>query len=124
MSVYGDIVRQLVQQFETQLNAHEGRKTTEVFVETCQKVLTEHFKSGVKKKKSATGGTEGTTGDNAEKRLDQWPKIWTSSQYGGKTRFEEDYQRIKRDSGEKNHFKILSLLRDELEKADGGRRWK
>ena len=116
-----DLINKLVEQFEERVGKR-SKKTTQTFIDDCKLVLTEHFSNTSKK---VTRGK--AKQDDTKKKLNTWNHIWVSTQYGGKTRFVDDYERIKTEAEEKGtkltSFQILSQLRSSLEAEDDQTRW-
>ena len=113
----------LVAEFE-KLVAGRTKKTTQTFIDDFKSVVTTYLKKS--KATTKTGKTVGKR-DDADKKFNTWARIWVSTRYGGKTRFPEDYARIKTDAEESGNkltsFQILSVLRTELEAEDERQRW-
>jgi hypothetical protein len=120
-----EVIDKLVEQFESKISSREGKKTVQSFIDDCRSVLTEHCKE-LESKKGKTTAKKVTKSDD-EKKLDTWNRIWVSKQYGGKTSFPKDYDRIKEEAeqsgGKMTSFQILSRLRTELEEEEDQTRW-
>ena len=139
------IIDELVQKYQSEIDAFQGKKVVTTFYDIFRKVMTEHLQaaaatvaaaaatrstSGATATAAATAAATATKGRGRVKRaaggegekpkLDQWPKIWTSKEFGGSSYFKDLYEEIKAKTKETNHFKVLKLLRDEVERDD---RW-
>ena len=113
----------LVSEYE-KLISKRTKKTTQTFIDDFKSVVTTYLKKS--KATTKTGKTVGKR-DDSDKKFNTWARIWVSTRYGGKTRFPEDYARIKTEAEESGHkltsFQILSVLRTELEAEDDRQRW-
>ena len=126
------IIDELAQKFQAEVESFQGRKVASTFYDAFRKTITEHIEkvaaasaaapraAGVAYTPTATKGRTKRDGEGEEPKLDQWPKIWTSKRFGGSVYFKDLYAEIKALTKETNHFKLLKLVRDEVEKDD---RW-
>ena len=114
------IIDQLVAKFEAGVAKLE-KKTTVTISNVFRTVVKDHLDTAKPVSKSTTKK------ESSEKKLDTWPRIWVSKDYGGKKRFPEDYERIKdeaeKSGGKLTSFQILSNLRSLLESEEGRERW-
>ena len=114
------IIDQLVAKFEAGVAKLE-KKTTVTISNVFRTVVKDHLDTAKPVSKSAAKK------ETSEKKLDTWPRIWVSKDYGGKKRFPEDYERIKdeaeKSGGKLTSFQILSNLRSLLESEEGRERW-
>ena len=113
----------LVSEFQNRVGKRTT-KTTATFIADFKTVVAAFLEKESKEKK--TSSSKGKK-DESDKKLNTWARIWVSTKYGGKTRFPDDYTRIKEEaeaSGNKlTSFQILSKLRTELEEEEGRERW-
>jgi hypothetical protein len=111
----------LVSEFKKQIDQRVTQKTTSTFCTDFKTVVSLFLERQTNGKK-----VKGKK-DEVDKKLNTWARIWVSTKYGGKTRFPQDYQKIKEEAEEsgdkKTSFQILSKLRTLLETEEDRVRW-
>ena len=119
-------IESLVNKFENALRGHKGPKTLDVtlgyFKEIVSSVISEIGSSGDSAKVGKKSVSKSKVEDGEKKLPSTWNRIITSKDWGLKSRFPDDYDRIKKESGATS-FQILSLLRTELEGEPERLRW-
>lgn len=121
----------LMVEYTNRINSNNKKKTTQMFLDECQDMLTEYFKHAENTKNSLTNQStnfDPVKNTKTKKQVENynWNDFWNSDQYGGRHSFPDEYQRILNASGEKKltHFQVLSSLRTELENEPDQIRWK
>lgn len=133
-SIVGDI-EILAGRFETALREHKGTRSLCVTLEYFKEIVTPFVREIAEKSASGASATSGSVSkgrgrgvkkvaaDDGEKKTPStWNRILTSKDWGLKSRFAEDYEKIKSEKGGTS-FQIISLLRTMLEGETDRTRW-